>query len=57
MGSVNCARSTTIVERSAIGPEKRHPIKVEADTGASITVFKAESQQEMAWLELEQTEM
>ena len=30
---------------------------VEADTGANITVFKAESLQEMAWVELEQTEM
>ena len=57
MGSVNCARSTNIVEISAIGPEKCHPIKVEADTGANITVFKAESLQEMAWVELEQTEM
>ena len=30
---------------------------VEADTGANITVFKAESLKEMAWVELEQTEM
>ena len=61
MGSVNCARSkgrsTNIVEISAIGPEKYHPIMVEADTGANITVFKAELLQEMAWAELEQTEM
>ena len=30
---------------------------MEADTGTNITVFKAESLQEMEWVELEQTEM
>ena len=57
MGSINCARSTNIIEIRAIRPGKCHPIKVEADTGANITVFKAESLQEMAWVELKHTEM
>ena len=57
IGSVNTTKSTNVVEIMATSPGKSVPIKLEADTGANITVMRAESLQEMDWVEISPTNM
>ena len=40
--AINSTKSTNIVEISALGPETSVNIEAEADTGANITLAKAE---------------
>ena len=53
--SIKSAKSTNVVELDALGPGRTIQIEVEADTGATITVVKAEMLGDMDWLDLEPT--
>ena len=55
--SVNSAKSINVVEIIADGLDKDVPIQLEADTGANITVMKAEPLEELDWVEIEDTNM
>ena len=41
----------------AMGPEKSWPIKLEADTGANVTVMTAGILEDMDWVDMEETNM
>ena len=60
--SVNRAKSTNKVEimamdRSKNGLKSMIPISVEADTGANITLLKAEILQDLNWVQMSATDM
>ena len=51
----NTTKSTNIVQLTALVPNNSIELEVEADTGANITVAKAEILEEMDWIEMEPT--
>ena len=57
IGSLNRARSTNVIEMKAKGPKKIIPIQLEADTGANITVMRADMLEVMDWVKMEPTSM
>lgn len=53
--NIHSTKSTNMVEIIALGPDTSIPIEIEADTGASITVKKADVLQELSWVKLRTT--
>ena len=51
----NCAQSTNNVEVAVVGPDAEVPMTMEADTGANITVVRAENLENLDWIEIEPT--
>ena len=54
---VHSTTSTNMITVKALGPETSIPVEVEADTGANITVVKAEVLQELDWVKLSPTDV
>ena len=54
---VNMAKSTNVEKIMARGPSENVPINVEADTGANITLLKAEILKDLDRVQIESTDM
>ena len=55
--SLNSLTKSNKVRFNIVGPSRKTEVNAEADTGASITVFKADMMEHLSWLELEDTSM
>ena len=53
--SLNSLTPSNEVNFNILGPDGAVEVKAEADTGATITVFKAEMYGEFTWMDLEQS--
>lgn len=54
---VHSTKSANMVMVRALGPISSIPLELEADTGANITVMKADVLQEMDWVKLQPTDV
>ena len=54
---MNSIKPSNTVQFDIVGPDSTTEVTAEADTGATITVFKEYMFQQLNWLELEETSM